>query len=350
MFEETLISFDEDFTGRVRDIVNTFAIRGFEVFRNNNILGNSSDGISFTLSDHLFQLAGIEVEGIVSLREFLVRVDDVSPVDLRIVVMSFNEGSSGLAECLDVVSKSSDLDGVEGKRDIRVNVLGRDKNDIKSDLRSVFNDFKASFDSTIDISSTDVTTIEVGFSLEGLIREKSGNSRRSHKSLNEVSIAEGFVESGESTTVSISSTNGQESLLLFSEVLGQESLKRISLVEGRFENEALDDTTQVVRVHIRLGDFFPEFDESSSGFLSFRLCELVQESNVDGTNGDTRKDIPFDFFESAERGIRRDESLDDTSLVGTEITTGFKDKSLARVSSNCKAAEHKGNAKKFNSS
>lgn len=39
------------------------------------------------------------------MRKLLGGVDDVSPVDIRVVVMSFNKRSSGFAERLNVVLK-----------------------------------------------------------------------------------------------------------------------------------------------------------------------------------------------------------------------------------------------------
>lgn len=107
------------------------------------------------------------------------------------------------------------------------------------------------------------TTIEVSVSLEDLVREHSWNSGRSHKSGNQISLAKRLVESSEFTGVGVGRTDAELARLLFREVLGQESLQRIGFVERFFEHETLDDTTQVVLVHVGFLDGLPKTHQSS---------------------------------------------------------------------------------------
>jgi len=120
-----------------------------------------------------------------------------------------------------------------------------------------------------------------------------------------------------------------------SNLAGKECSERISLVEGFFEDNTLDDTTEPILVNILLLNVSPETNNPSSHFDCFFLRELTKTSSSQGTDGYTNEDIPVDLLNLSKGLILLYETLDNTSFVSTEITAGFKDECLAGRLSAC---------------
>ena len=171
--------------------------------------------------------------------------------------------------------------------DILVDMLRGNKNDIKSNLRRIFNYFETFFNGTIDINRSNHTTIEISVSSEDLVREKCRNSRGSHKSWDCICNTQLFIESLELTSVSVGHTDRKFTLLFLSELFIKERSKRISFEERFFEDETLNNTSQVVSVDIWFLDVLPEINYPSSHCDGVFLSELAKTSSVDCTNGDT---------------------------------------------------------------
>ena len=165
--------------------------------------------------------------------------------------------------------------------------------------------------------------------MENLIREQCRNSRRSHKSRHKIRNIEALIESCETSIVGVSCTNREFTSLGLSDFAGEEGSEGISLVERFLEDNTLNDTTKPVLVNIGLFNVSPETNNPSSHLDGFFLRELTKTSSSNSSDGHTNEDIPVDFFDFSKGLILFDETLDHTSFVSAEITTGFEDESLA---------------------
>lgn len=131
------------------------------------------------------------------------------------------------------------------------------------------------------------TTIEVRHVVDDLVREEGRHSRRSHNSLYDRSDGEGLVESNELTVGSIGSTESDSLQLLLVDVLGEESSEGISLVERRFEEKALSDTSDIVGVDVVLFNLTPELNDARGHLMDLFVRELVDVSSVDSADRHT---------------------------------------------------------------
>ena len=176
---------------------------------------------------------------------------------------------------------------MKSRRDIFIDVLRGDEDNIESDLRRIFYDFETLLNRTVDIDCSDDTTIEISISSEDLIREKCRNSWGSHQSWDCIGDAKLFIESLEFSCVGIGHTDREFTLLLFSELFLKECSEGISFKEGFFKNKTLNDTTQVIAVDIWFLEVLPKINNPSSHFNGVLLFKLTQTSSIDSTDWDT---------------------------------------------------------------